>query len=63
MEEGNYAVMFGVRMVQPVGFFGTEFEFHLRGFEEGCDHFENICVAQRGIVKSGCINQDDTTTV
>ena len=62
--EGKYDVPFCVRTVQSiVFFFATELEFHLRGFKEGCDHFENICVAQRGIVESGCINQNDTATV
>jgi len=44
-------------------YFGNKFEFHLRGCEEGCDHLKNICVASRGIVESGCINQNDTTAV
>jgi len=38
-------------------------EIHSRGCKEGCDHFEDICVAPRGIVESGCIDQNDTTTV
>jgi hypothetical protein len=44
-------------------FFGIVFEFHLRGCEEGCDHFEDIRVAPRGIVESGRVNQNYTTTV
>ena len=37
-------------------FSGAEFELHLRSGKEGGDHFEDVCVASHGIVKSGSID-------
>jgi hypothetical protein len=39
------------------------FSIYSRGCEKGSDHFENICVAPRGVVESWCVDQNDTTTV
>jgi len=34
-----------------------------RDLEEGCDRPKYVYIALRGIVESGCIDQNDTTTV
>jgi hypothetical protein len=46
-----------------VFFFKTEPDLHARGFKEGCDHLENMCVAPRGIVESRSVDQNDRMSV
>ena len=42
---------------------GNEAKSGSQSCEAECDHIENVDVAQVGIVKSGCVNQEDTTPV
>jgi hypothetical protein len=41
----------------------TELEIHVRGFKKGGDNCENICVALRGIVESGSVDQNDRMSI
>jgi hypothetical protein len=52
-----------MRKVDSLFFFKTEPDLHARGFKEGCDHLENICVAPRGIVESRSVDQNDRMSV
>ena len=50
-----------MRKIQALFFFGGgEVELHAQGFKTGCNNFENICVAQCGIVEPGSVDQNDT---
>ena len=52
-----------VRKIRPRFLWGIEFGIDLRDFEEGRNHIENVRVAERGIVESRSVDQNDTTTI